>query len=59
VSNVHPFASKFGHAHVVHHTAKTREVDSIRFGEIDLSILGTLDRGQFGAVRTLYLFYDV
>lgn len=35
--------------------ATTIKIDSLRFSDRDLSVLGTLDRGQFGVVGVLVL----
>ena len=35
--------------------AKTKELDSLRFGDRDLDVVGTLEYGQFGVVRALLL----
>lgn len=32
-------------------SAKTMEVDSLRFGDSDLEVVGTLEVGQFGVVE--------
>ena len=34
-------------------TAKTIEVDSLRFGDKDLKVFGTLEYGQFGVVSVV------
>ena len=33
-------------------TARTTEIDSLRFQDKDLSLIGTLNCGQFGVVRS-------
>lgn len=39
------------------YSAKTTEIDSLRFTEKDLDLVGTLEYGQFGVVRDLFLQY--
>jgi hypothetical protein len=34
---------------------KTKEVDSLRFSDRDLNVIGTLERGQYGVVRLPWL----
>lgn len=39
------------------YSAKTTEIDSLRFTEKDLDLVGTLEYGQFGVVRNFFSQY--
>lgn len=39
------------------YSAKTTEIDSLRFTEKDLDLVGTLEYGQFGVVRDFFSQY--
>ncbi|EIW75582.1 kinase-like protein [Coniophora puteana RWD-64-598 SS2] len=43
---------------VIGRTSKTAEVDALRFGDQDLSVLGTLEAGQFGVVDVVSCALD-
>lgn len=38
------------------HTAKTTQIDALRFGDKDLDVIGTLEYGQFGVVGGVNLW---
>jgi hypothetical protein len=40
----------YQHPSLTRHTAKTAEIDALRFTDKDLDVVGTLDYGQFGVV---------
>ena len=40
----------YQHPSLTRHTAKTVEIDGLRFTDKDLDVVGTLDYGQFGVV---------
>ncbi|KAJ7444570.1 kinase-like domain-containing protein [Mycena galericulata] len=43
---------------VIGKTAKTAEIDSLRFQDADLQLLGTLERGQFGLIDVVKCHLD-
>ncbi|KAF7419270.1 hypothetical protein PC9H_001857 [Pleurotus ostreatus] len=43
---------------IIGKTARTAEIDSIRFQDKDLNVVGTLDRGQFGVIDVVKCVLD-
>ncbi|KAH7909466.1 kinase-like protein [Hygrophoropsis aurantiaca] len=43
---------------VIGKTARTTEIDSLRFADKDLSIMGTLEHGQFGVIHVVSCHID-
>ena len=55
---LHSFFSKFVPS-IFFFSAKTIEIDALRFQDKDLNVIGTLEYGQFGVVCLLLLYSSV